>query len=97
MVRCSRRGLGHFGLAVLSVTGLVLPLEGKRVDAVGAVALGPGPAGLRKGLQTLAAALVVAFGPLYREKIKSLFRLASTSKMRSLMARKTPSKNAPLR
>ena len=65
------------------------------MEAGAAVALGP--AGLRNGLQTLAADLVVAFGPLYREKIKSLFRLASTSKMRSLMARKTPSKNAPLR
>jgi hypothetical protein len=66
---------------------------GERVEAGAAVALGSGPA----GLQTLAADLVVAFGPLYREKIKSLFRLASTSKMWSLMARKTPSKNAPLR
>jgi hypothetical protein len=89
--------LGHRRLAVRSVAGNVLPLVGERVEAGAAVALGPGPAGLRNGLQTLAADLVVAFGPLYREKIKSRFRLASTSKMRALMVRKTPSNNAPLR
>src|SRR5919107_1849106 len=86
----------HRRLAVRSVAGNALPLLGERVEAGAAVALGPGPAGLRNGLQTLAADLVVAFGPLYREKIKSLFRLASTSKMRPLVARKTPSKECPV-